>query len=89
MIHENVHTKHSVFTAPDVHMHTSLSYTCEHTTCKLGSRTSDQFITSIGEERDRDRHRQTEVHTDRQTERQTETETTQCTLLDFLAKYYL
>ena len=24
MIHENFHTKHSVFTAPDVHMHTSL-----------------------------------------------------------------
>ncbi len=27
LIHENFHTKHSVFTAPDVHMHTSLSYT--------------------------------------------------------------
>ena len=26
MIHENFHTKHSVFTAPDVHMHTSLLY---------------------------------------------------------------
>ena len=27
MIHENFYTKHSVFTAPDVHMHTSLSNT--------------------------------------------------------------
>ena len=27
LIHENFHTKHSVFTSPDVHMHTSLSYT--------------------------------------------------------------
>ena len=27
MIHQIFQTKHSVFTAPDVHMHTSLSYT--------------------------------------------------------------
>ena len=27
MIHENFHTKHSVFTVPDAHMHTSHSYT--------------------------------------------------------------
>ena len=26
LIHEIFHTKHSVFTAPDVHMHTSLIY---------------------------------------------------------------
>ena len=26
VIHENFHTKHSVFTAPDAHMHTSLLY---------------------------------------------------------------
>ena len=25
MIHENFHTKHSVFTAPDEHIHTSLT----------------------------------------------------------------
>ena len=25
LIYENFHTKHSAFTAPDVHMHTSLS----------------------------------------------------------------
>ena len=28
MEHKNLNTKHSVFTAPDVLMHTSLSYTC-------------------------------------------------------------
>ena len=26
-IHENFHTKHSVFTAADAHLHTLLSYT--------------------------------------------------------------
>ena len=30
LIHENFHTKHSVFIAPDAHMHTSLRY--EYTT---------------------------------------------------------
>ena len=61
--HENFHTKHSMFTAPDEHMHTSLSYTLWASN-QQGSWTSDQFMTNIGKQRE----------IQRQTDRQTETD---------------
>ena len=51
VIHENVHTKHSVFTAPDAHMHTSLCYTLWAYNQQLRqSNIWSVHITSIGKE---------------------------------------
>ena len=56
-IHEHFHTKHSVFTAPDAHMHTSLSYTLRD------RQTETQTETQT------DRQTETETHIETETER--------------------
>ena len=64
--HENFHTKHSMFTAPDEHMLTSLSYTLWASN-QQGSWTSDQFMTNIGKQREIQKQTDRQTDWDRQT----------------------
>ena len=50
-IHENFHAKHSMFTEPDAHMHTSLSYTSWSYNQQTGSKICDQFICLVVEKK--------------------------------------
>jgi len=68
LIHENFHTKHSMFTAPDVYMHTSLSSTLRAYS-QQNSITSDQFNTSIRRRRKEEEKRALNAYRIRQPER--------------------
>ena len=56
VIHENFHTKHSVFTAPDAHTHTSFSYTLWAYNQQL--KTDKEGVTKRDKETQTDRQRQ-------------------------------
>ena len=62
VIHENIHTKYSVFTAPDAHMHTSLSYILWAYNQQIRQKHRERET-----ETETQRHRQTDTETGNQT----------------------
>ena len=87
--HENFHSKHSVFTAPDEHMPHIIQL--DIMSIQPANKTAEHLIRERERETERQRERQTETQTDRDTDRQTDRvrETSGQIFILLLQIYYL